>query len=174
MKRLNPKKMINNSIREMQHDRLKIHQDKFKIYKEWMDICHIFYLMEDHELGSRISQCLEKLKNNKDSDDLDKVLAQSKIYQDLESISNISGNLILKRMGSLYENFHLILDDFSKNVLLKGDKNLNQIFINSINRIKRKATKSKNKMLKVLYSYKNPESFLEEYVERKIDFKFYI
>lgn len=194
-KELISKKMINNKIREtinheLQHvlefyytngdlskswsfdERLKEHQSKFKSYEKWLEICHIFYLMEDHELRSRISQCLELLKNNKDSENLESVLYNSDIYKSLDFISKINGNLILKVMNNNYKDFNIILSDFIKNVLLKSPSS--NRFISEINNINKKSIKSKNKLLRVLYSYQNPDSFLEEYIEKDIDFRDYL
>jgi hypothetical protein len=192
------KKMIDNNIKEtinheMQHviefyhtkgnltkswsfdSRLNTHKSKFQNYNEWMDICHIFYLMEDHELRSRISQSLETLKNNKNSNNLSQIFTQSKVYHDLDILSKIDGKVIIKKMINLYpSDFKTILDDFVKNVLLKPNKNSQQVFINEISRINKKSIESKNKLLRVLYSYQHPESFLEEYQERDIDFTKYM
>jgi hypothetical protein len=95
---LSNKYLINNKIREtINHEcqhiiefyntgdlsascdfnkRLKIHKDKFKIYDKWLDIIHIFYLAEEHEIRSSISQLLEYIKNSDKND-----IKDIKIYQ---------------------------------------------------------------------------------------------
>jgi hypothetical protein len=192
------KKLINNRIREtinheVQHvfefyntkvlltdswifdSRLKQHQEKFKNCNKWINICHMFYLMEEHELRSRISQSLEFLKNNKDSSNIETIFHNYIIFTELNNISKLSENTILKIMYQTYLNFDEILNDFVKNVLLKNNSNNNEeIFLKEINKIKNKATESKNKLNRVLYFYKNPNLFLEEYIERNIDFTPYI
>lgn len=194
---LNCKKLINNRIREsinheVQHvfefyhtkglltnswnfdSRLKKHQEKFKNCNKWMDICHMFYLMEDHELRSRVSQSLEFLKNNKNSNSIEIDFYKSTVYTDLNSISQLKAGNILKIMKQTYLNFEEILSDFVENVLLKNPSNSESLFIKEISKIKKKAIKSKNKLNRILYFYKNPNLFLEEYIEKDIDFIPYI
>jgi hypothetical protein len=40
--------------------------------------------------------------------------------------------------------------------------------------INKEAKKNKKKILKILYSWQNPESISEEYIERNIDHKSYL
>ena len=47
------------------------------------------------------------------------------------------------------------------------------IFRSYIKDINKEASKSKKKILKVLYSLENPESMLEEYIEKNIDYQNY-
>jgi hypothetical protein len=71
-----------------------------------------------------------------------------------------------------YNDFGIILVDFVKNVLLrKGD--YIKIFRSYIKDINKEASKSKKKILKVLHSFENPESMLEEYIEKNIDYQNY-
>jgi len=194
---LDSRKLINNRIREtINHEvqnvlefyntkglltnswkfdvELKQHEERFKNCNKWIEICHIFYLMEEHELRSRISQSLEFLKNNKDSDSIGVDFHNSKTYQDLNNISKLKGDNIIKIMKMKYPNFDQILSDFVKNVLVKNTKNDEEFFIKEINKIKNKAIDSKKKLNRILYFYKNPNLFLEENIEKDIDFTQYL
>jgi hypothetical protein len=194
---LDSRKLINNRIREtinheVQHVlefyntkglltnswkfdvELKQHEERFKNCNKWIEICHIFYLMEEHELRSIISQSLEFLKNNKDSDNIGVDFHNSKNYQDLDNISKLKGDNIIKIMKMKYPNFDQILSDFVKNVLVKNTQNDEEFFIKEINKIKNKAIDSKKKLNRILYFYKNTNLFLEENIEKDIDFMPYI
>jgi len=175
------KKLINNKIREtINHEcqhiiefyhsdgnlskswnfdkRLKIHEDKFD-NKEWLSICYLFYLSEEHELRSKVSQSLDLLKNGED-------LYNSDLYKSIYLLTKLDSDVILSKMDK-YDEFGIILIDFVKNVLLrKGD--YMKIFKSYIEHINKISLNYENKMLRVLFSYENPNSFLEEYIERDI------
>jgi outer membrane lipoprotein SlyB len=71
----------------------------------------------------------------------------------------MSGQRILSRMNKIYgSEFKIVLDDFSKNVLLKNS-DTSVIFLNFIKRINKKCLKSLNKINRVYYSYSNPDAF---------------
>jgi len=181
------KKLINNKIRETInhecqhiiefyhsdgslskswnfHKRLKKHEDKFD-NKEWLDVCYLFYLAEEHELRSKVSQSLELLKNGED-------LYNSDLYKSIYLLTKLDPDVILSKMDK-YDEFGIILIDFVKNVLLrKGDYiKILKSYIKDINKL---SSIYKNKMLRVLYSYENPGSFLEENEERDIIYSEYI
>ena len=181
------KKLINNKIREtINHEcqhiiefyhsdgnlskswdfnkRLKRHEDKFD-NKEWLDVCYLFYLAEEHELRSKVSQSLELLKNGQD-------LYNSDLYKSIDLLTKLDSDVILSKMDK-YDEFGIILIDFIKNVLLrKGDCiKILKSYIKDINRL---SSIYKNKMLRVLYSYENPGSFLEKNEERDIIYSEYI
>lgn len=144
--------------------RLKTHEDKFD-NKEWMDICYLFYLAEEHELRSKVSQSFELLKNGEN-------LYNSELYKKIDLLTKLDSDVILNKMDK-YDEFGIILIDFVKNVLLrKGD--YIKIFKSYIKDINRLSLDYKNKILRVLYSYENPNSFLEENIERKIKYSEYI
>jgi hypothetical protein len=184
---LTQKKLINNKVREsINHEcqhiieiyhsdgnlskswdfnkRLKRHEDKFD-NKEWLDVCYLFYLAEEHELRSKVSQSLELLKNGQD-------LYNSDLYKSIDLLTKLDSDVILSKMDK-YDEFGIILIDFIKNVLLrKGDYiKILKSYIKDINRL---SSIYKNKMLRVLYSYENPGSFLEKNEERDIIYSEYI
>ena len=186
-KELSQKKLINNKIKETInhecqyiiefyhsdgnpskswnfHKRLKIHENKFN-NKTWLDICYLFYLSEEHELRSKVSQSLELLKNGED-------LYESEIYKNIDLLSKLNSDLILDRMNE-YDDFGIILFDFVKNVLLKKGDTI-KIFKSYIKYINRISLSYKKRILRILYSYENPSVFLEENIERDIDYKEYI
>jgi hypothetical protein len=43
-------------------ERLKKHENRFSDYKDWLEITYLFYLMEEHEIRSRVSSLYETLK----------------------------------------------------------------------------------------------------------------
>lgn len=142
------------------HKRLKEHEEKLD-NKEWLDICYLFYLAEEHELRSKVSQSLELLKNGED-------LYKSELYKKIDLLTKLDSNVILSKMDK-YDEFGIILIDFVKNVLLrKGD--YIKIFKSYIEDINRLSLVYKNKILRVLYSYENHDVFLEEYIERDINY----
>ena len=186
-KELSQKKLINNKIKETInhecqhiiefyhsdgnpskswdfHKRLKIHESKFN-NKTWLDVCYLFYLAEEHELRSKVSQSLELLKNGEN-------LYESEIYKNINLLSKLNPDLILDRMNE-YDDFGIILFDFVKNALLKKGDTI-KIFKSYIKYINRISLLYKNKILRVLYSYENPDVFLEESIEKDIDYKEYI
>jgi hypothetical protein len=186
-KEISQRKLINNKIKEtINHEcqhviefyhsdgslskscdfdkRLKEHEKKFN-NKEWLDICYFFYLSEEHEMRSRVSQSLEILKNDGD-------LLNSTVYKDLDFLSNLNADILISKMNK-YDDFGLIIVDFVKNVLLsKGD--CIKIFKSYIKTINKESKKNKKKILKLLYSWENPESILEEYIEKDINYKVYM
>ena len=116
-------------------------------------------------MRSRISQSLEILKNGSD-------LLNSNVYKDLEFLSNLNPDVLINKMSN-YDDFEIIIIDFVKNVLLrKGD--YMKIFKSYIKDINKKSKKYKNKILKVLYSWENPESLSEQYIEKYISYKDYL
>lgn len=178
---LSQRKIINNKIREtINHEcqhiiefyhsggnlsrswsfdkRLKIHEEKFD-NKDWLNICHLFYLAEEHELRSKVSQTLELLKNGLN-------LYESDLYKKVDLLTKLDSDVILSKMDQ-YDEFGIILIDFVKNVLLrKGD--YIKVFKSYIKEINKLSSIYKNKMLRVLYSWENPGAFLEENIEKDI------
>ena len=178
---LSQRKIINNKIREtINHEcqhiiefyhsggnlsrswsldkRLKIHEEKFD-NKDWLNICHLFYLAEEHELRSKVSQTLELLKNGHN-------LYESDLYKKVDLLTKLDSDVILSKMDQ-YDEFGIILIDFVKNVLLrKGD--YIKVFKSYIKEINKLSSIYKNKMLRVLYSWENPGAFLEENIEKDI------
>jgi hypothetical protein len=146
------------------HKRLKIHENKFN-NKTWLDICYLFYLAEEHELRSKVSQSLELLKNGED-------LYKLQVYKNIDLLSKLNSDLILYRMNE-YDDFGIILFDFVKNVLLKKGDTI-KIFKSYIKYINKISLSYKRKILRVLYSYENTNTFLEENIEKDIDYKEYI
>lgn len=184
---LSQRKIINNKIREtINHEcqhiiefyhsdgnlsrsgsfdkRLKIHEEKFD-NKDWLNICHLFYLAEEHELRSKVSQTLELLKN-------DHNLYESDLYKKVDLLTKLDSDVILSKMDQ-YDEFRIILIDFVKNVLLrKGD--YIKVFKSYIKEINKLSSIYKNKMLRVLYSWENPGAFLEENIEKDIPLSEYL
>jgi len=146
------------------HKRLKEHESKFN-NKEWLEICYLFYLAEEHELRSKLSQSLELLKNESD-------LKNSDLYKSIDLLSKLDVDVIFNKMDK-YNDFGIILVDFVKNVLLKKGNYIN-IFKSYISNINKLSEKYKRKILRVLYSYENPDSFLEEFIEKEINYSEYI
>ena len=184
---LSQKKLINNSVREDInhecqhiievyhsgdnpskswdfHQRLKKHESKFD-NKVWIEICHLFYLAEEHELRSKVSQSLELLKNGGN-------LYSSDLYKKIDYLTKINPDVIISKM-STEDDFGIILVDFVKNVLLKKG-NYKEVFKSYIKNINRLSKIYKRKIDKVFYFHNNPDLFLEENIDREIDYREYI
>lgn len=127
--------------------------------------CYLFYLSEDHELRSKVSQTLELIKNGND-------LYKSDLYKKIDTLTKLDSNIILNKMNK-YDDFGLILVDFIKNVLKRKGNYIN-IFKSYIKSSNRLSLKYKKKMNRVLYFYENPDSILEENIIKDINYLDYI
>lgn len=148
------------------HKRLEVHKEKFKSYSIWMDICHFFYLSEEHELRSRTSQVHELLKNGED-------LLNNDVYNSINFLSKVDGDYLLRKMFNEYNDFDKILNDFTENVLLKRGNSV-LYFIKEIKIINKRCSKYKSKMLDILYHHKNPNMFIEECYDKDINYSEYL
>jgi len=157
------------------HRRLKIHEKKYEHFTEWTDILHIFYLMEDHEIRSRVSALYTELQtlNTNDIKELERYLTKTEEYRQCVDFIRLNGEKIIKQLKNKYKSFDLVLNDFVKTVLLKND-DIEITFIKFIKEINKKSLKMKNKLLRLLNNFIIPEGILEEHYEKNIDYSKYI
>ena len=154
------------------HARLKEHEDKYKEYDKWLEITHMFYLTEYHEMRSSISQLLEYLKDNiKDNKSLEILIKNSDIYQRFDFLSKINAKIILTKMRMTYPDFNLVLDDFIKNVIINNNSDIDNIFNREIKLLNKRAEESKRKLLRLSNNFLNEISGVED---RIIDYSEYI
>lgn len=146
------------------HKRLKEHETR-QHNQVWLDLCHLFYLGEEHELRSRVSQSLELIKNGED-------LHNSELYKNIVNLSKLSADKIIAKMET-YDDFGIIIYDFVTNVLLRKGKHLD-VFRSYVSNLNKVGEVYKKKLNKVLYTYNNPNSYFEENIYKKIDFTEYV
>lgn len=152
------------------HKLLKMHENKYKQYVKWMDIIYMFYLMEDHEIRSRVSETYEYLKDNfTNINDIEYLIKSHKNYTDCDMISKLDSNKILLKMDSNYKDFNEILDDFIKNVIVNQSDNIYEVFNKEFKMLKKRASLMKKKLLNLSKNFINNEQFLEEYIEKDIN-----
>jgi hypothetical protein len=158
--------------------RLNKHKEKFSYCDKWLEFLHIFYLMEEHEIRSRISSMREYLQqlNTNNVDLLVSEIKKSNMYIDCDNISKLNGRTIIDIMKSQYKAFDVILSDFVKNVMGNKSINIEDVFIKEIQNLNIKAKKMKKKLLKTLYTFLIIEDciYLEENISKDIDFTDYI
>jgi len=136
--------------------RLKNHEKRFieycKLYnidpQHWLNILHIFYLCEEHEIRSNVSSIHDYFKNLKRiSNDIENDVKNRKEYKDYKIITLIKPKLIIENMFKIYTFFNSFLEDFIKNVIINQNNDLESVFIKEFEIIKRKASDSCKKMM---------------------------
>lgn len=146
------------------YKKLKIHQLKYKDYKYWFDITHLFYETLYQELRSRTSETYEflKSKETKDISELKKLILTSPEYLKLKNMTKINPKLILITMKQKYSNYIEILSDLMENVFNK--KYTEENFIKFIENIKYKVSKQIKKLLRlpIILLTENSE-YIEQY-----------
>lgn len=152
--------------------RLKNYEKRFigycKLYNiephHWLNILHMFYLCEEHEIRSNVSSIHDYFRNlKKISNDIENDVKNRKEYKDYKIITLIKHKLIIENMFKIYPLFNSFLDDFIKNVILNQNSDLESVFAKEFERIKRKASDSCIKMM----SASTP--FVTEYSRDLID-----
>lgn len=146
--------------------RLKSHKNRFTKYCKtnnvdpdfWLNITHMFYLCEEHEIRSNVSSTHDYFKSLKDKNDLEKLIKSRKEYNDYKIISIEKPDVIMNNMYRIYPFFNSILDDFIKNVIINQNSDLKSIFRKEFELIKRKASEGCRKMLSLSSSFLISES----------------
>ena len=72
-------------------------------------------------------------------------------------------------MDSDYKDFNKILDDFIKNVIVNQSDNIYEVFNKEFKMLKKRASLMKKKLLNLSKNFINNEQFLEEYIEKDIN-----
>ena len=158
--------------------RLKIHEEKYSFFDKWLEITHIFYLMEKHEVNSKVSSMREDLEklNSNDANVIEKFIKNSSLYKECDNISKLNSNSILNFMYKKYNTyFDKILKDFIKNVILNNSDDIKLVFDKEIEIIKKNANRMKKMLLRTSYNYiiiERMES-LGEQIQKDINFTNY-
>ena len=147
------------------NSRLKKHEDRFTVFCEkmninpddWLNITHMFYLCEEHEIRSNVSSTHEYFKN-KDYSNIEDHIKNRKEFKDYKLISSENTKLILSNMYRIYPFFDSVLDDFIKNVILSQNSDLVSVFNKEFQWIKKRASECCRKMLSISFNFHTNES----------------
>ena len=142
------------------NDRLKRHEGRFISYCKtngfnpdfWLNITHMFYLCEEHEIRSNVSSTHHFIQVKK-INNIESVIKNRKEYNDYKLISTEKPELILKNMYRVYPFFNSVLDDFIKNVIINKNSDIKPIFIKEFNFIKKRALNCCKKMMSISSSF---------------------
>ena len=146
--------------------RLKSHENRFTKYCKnnnvdpdfWLNITHMFYLCEEHEIRSNVSSTHDYFKNLKDKNDIEKLIKSRKEYNDYKIISIEKPDFIMNNMYIIYPFFNSVLDDFIKNVIINQNSDLKIVFRKEFELVKKRALVCCRKMLSVSSSFSISES----------------
>jgi len=147
------------------NSRLKKHEDRFTDFckkmninpDDWLNITHMFYLCEEHEIRSNVSSTHEYFKN-KDYSNVEEHIKNRKEFKDYKLISTENTKLILSNMYRIYTFFNSVLDDFIKNVILNQNSDLKNVFDKEFQWIKKRASECCRKMLSISFNFHTNES----------------
>jgi len=157
------------------HDRLKEHDKKFSEFDNWLGVTHLFYLCEDHEIRSSISQMSEYIKDKNDNN-IEFIIKNSDIYKKYDYISKVVPVIILKKMRTEYDEFDSILNDFIKNVVVNNSDNLDSTFEKEIHFLNKRAKNCVNKLLNISKNFirESRGEYFEESCDKIIDYSKYL
>jgi len=129
-------------------------RNKYKSSNNWQDdISYFIYLSLPHEMRARLHQLNSEIKSNGIKDVM-QYIKSSKIYKDVEFISNIDISKILNKL-KLDRDYSLILKDFSLEFLKNDNKNYEKNFTDYLKRIKTKNKKLLDKLLRTSYNFES-------------------
>jgi hypothetical protein len=130
-----------------------------KLYKNsqnWLDISYLIYLSFPHEIRARIQQLNKDIENKhiKGIPNVINYIKTTKIYKDLNFLTNIDEYIILKKLKN-DKDYKDILENFSKNVLNNNNINYEKNFTDYIKKIKQKNKKMLDKLERTSYNFEN-------------------
>jgi hypothetical protein len=157
------------------NSRLKKHEDRFTDFckkininpDDWLNITHMFYLCEEHEIRSNVSSTHEYFKN-KDSSNVEEHIKKRKEFKDYKLISTENAKLILSNMYRIYTFFNSVLDDFIKNVILNQNSNLGIVFNKEFDWVKKRASECCRKMLSISANFQTTNESDRNLIDSKI------
>ena len=128
-----------------------------KLYKNsqnWLDISYLIYLSFPHEIRARIQQLNKDIENKhiKGIPNAINYIKTTKIYKDLNFLTNIDEYIILKKLKN-DKDYKDILENFSKNVLNNNNINYEKNFTDYIKKIKQKNKKMLDKLERTSYNF---------------------
>ena len=130
-----------------------------KLYKNsqnWLDISYLIYLSFPHEIRARIQQLNKDIENKhiKGIPNVINYIKTTKIYKDLNFLTNIDEYIILKKLKN-DKDYKDILENFSKKVLNNNDINYEKNFTDYVKKIKQKNKKMLDKLERTSYNFEN-------------------
>lgn len=131
----------------------KLHNLKNKYINDenWQNISYFIYLSLPHELRGRLQQLNNEIKGL--DGDIIKYIKNTKIFKDIEFLSNVDENILLSKIKS-DSNYKNIIKDFSEYFLNSGG-DYERNFLKYIKKIKIKNKKYLHKILKSSYNVFN-------------------
>jgi len=158
-------------------EKLQILQNKYVNDKNWQEISHFIYLLLPHEIRARV-QSLDtdiERKNILGIENVQNYIKTTKIYKDIEFLSNIDIDLILQDLKK-DNNYYDIIKEFSIFYLENNSTNYENNFKSYIEKLQNKCPDILNKILKVSYKYgkKSTNGYILETYDREIDYSKYI
>lgn len=156
-------------------EKLQNMQDKYKD-KNWIDISYFIYLSLPHEMRARIEQLNTDIRNKniKGIKSTIDYIKTTKIYKDVEFISNLDLNIVFKKMKKDI-NYLNIIKDFNLLFLENDVKEIDRQekeFLKYFESIKLKNKKLLQKLLKVSYNFENFSYF--EFPDIEINYEDYL
>lgn len=149
-----------------------LHQmnEKYKDCDVWEEVSHMIYLSLPHEMRAKLQQLNSSLERNQINGIENSIdfIKNTNIYKEVEFLSNIKPNLVLKKLKS-DSNYTNIIKDFSVMFLENENKNYEKNFTDYMNKIVIKNKKLIDKLLRVSYNFEN-----YEHQDRDIDYNQYI
>lgn len=124
--------------------------------QNWLDISYLIYLSFPHEIRARIQQLNKDIENKhiKGIPNVINYIKTTKIYKDLNFLTNIDEYIILKKIKN-DKDYKDILENFSKNVLNNNNINYEKNFTDYIKKIKQKNKKMLDKLERTSYNFEN-------------------
>jgi hypothetical protein len=148
--------------------KLKYIQNKYNSATNWKEISYFIYLSLPHEIRARVQQLNKDIEQSHITGikNVMVYIKNTKIYKDLEFLSNLDENILLDKLKQDIEHVDILKDfnDISKST----SNNYEQNFLNYIKKMKKKNQKLLNKLLKTSYNFDGTyydDSFVINYNE---------
>ena len=175
LSKTNPKnltKELSNSWK--MGDDLEFLKNKYQNCNNWInDISYFIYLSLPHEMRAKIEELngIITLNNIKGVENAINFIKTTKAYKDVEFLSNIDGNILLKKLKKDIE-YNALIKDFSLIFLKNNKPNYENNFLNYIQKIKIKNKNLLRKFIKTSYAFEHMGMF-EEF-DKIINYKDYL
>jgi hypothetical protein len=151
---INDNKKLSNSW--SMDGELKKMQNKYKNDKNWQDISYFIYLSLPHEIRARTHQLNSEIEQTglNGIKNVIKYIKNSKIYKDLDFLSNMDGDILLDKLKKDI-NYDKIISDFSCIFLKNPSTNYESNFLKYIKSIKNKNKKILDRLINTSYNFEN-------------------
>jgi len=143
-------------------------KDKYPNDKNWQKIYYLIYLSLPHKMRAKLQEFNTILKSNGLRGIIlnQSFIKTTKIYKNINFLSNVDENNILKKL-KLDKNFNSIIKDFSLKFLKSDNLNFENNFLEYFKKIK---LKNKKLLIKILRSSYNFENYSEENIDIDYDY----